>query len=150
MGDANVVVLKQVSMDIRAGEFVAIEGRSGSGKSTLMHLLGALDAADSGSISYEGHVVQAMSANDRSRLRNLYFGFVFQFYHLLPELTVLENTLLPSMIQYSWLAWHRRKKDLRGRAVEVLTQLSLEHRLRHRPNQLSGGERQRVAIARAS
>jgi lipoprotein-releasing system ATP-binding protein len=149
MGDANVVVLKQVSLDIRAGEFVAIEGRSGSGKSTLMHLLGALDAADSGNVTYEGQNLQAMSANDRSRLRNLYFGFVFQFYHLLPELTVLENTLLPSMIQFSWLAWHRRKKELRGRAVEVLTQLGLEHRLRHRPNQLSGGERQRVAIARA-
>lgn len=149
MGDTKIEVLKSVDLTIRQGEFIAIEGRSGSGKSTLLHLLGALDEADSGAIEFDGREIAALSSAARSRLRNTQFGFVFQFYHLLPELNVLENALLGPMIEYSWLSFHRRRSDLRKRAVEVLTQLGLEHRLKHRPSQLSGGERQRVAIARA-
>lgn len=149
MGDATIEVLKHVDLTVRRGEFLAIEGRSGSGKSTLMHLLGALDVADVGTIDYEGQDFGAMSANERSRLRNAHFGFVFQFYHLLPELNVLENTLLPTMIANSWLSFLGKKAELRERAADVLEQLGLGHRLKHRPGQLSGGERQRVAIARA-
>jgi len=149
MGDTRIEVLKSVDLTIRQGEFIAIEGRSGSGKSTLLHLLGALDEADSGSIEFEGRDIATLGSAARSHLRNTQFGFVFQFYYLLPELNVLENTLLGPMIEYSWFAFRRHRSALRKRAVEVLAQLGLEHRLRHRPNQLSGGERQRVAIARA-
>src|SRR5687767_12387738 len=149
MGESTIEVLKNVDLSVRGGEFVAIEGRSGSGKSTLLHLAGALDEPDGGSIFYNGRDIAAMSGNERSALRNTQFGFVFQFYHLLPELNVLENTLLAPMIQHSWLGYHARKRELVARATEVLTQLGMNHRLRQSPNRLSGGERQRVAIARA-
>jgi lipoprotein-releasing system ATP-binding protein len=149
MGDSGVAVLKGVDLAIRTGEFIAIEGRSGSGKSTLLHLLGALDTPDKGEIEYDGQSLARMSAAARSSLRNTHFGFVFQFYHLLPELNVLENTMLASMIQYSWLSFRSHKQELRARAIELLTELGLDHRLKHRPSNLSGGERQRVAIARA-
>jgi ABC-type lipoprotein export system ATPase subunit len=149
MGDSVVEVLKRADLSVRSGEFVAIEGRSGSGKSTLLHLLGALDEPDAGSIVFDGDEFQAMSSSLRSTMRNTQFGFVFQFYHLLPELNVMENTLLAAMVQYSWLGFRARKAGLRARAAEVLEQLGMSHRLKHRPNQLSGGERQRVAIARA-
>src|SRR5687767_7091020 len=149
MGESTVEVLKHVDLVVRRGEFLAIEGRSGSGKSTLLHLLGALDVADGGVIQYEDQVFTVLSATERSRLRNTQFGFVFQFYHLLPELNVLENTLLAPMIEHSWFGFRARRHALRQRATDVLTQLGLEHRLKHRPSQLSGGERQRVAIARA-
>jgi lipoprotein-releasing system ATP-binding protein len=149
MGDSTVQVLKHVDLTLQPGEFVAIEGRSGSGKSTLMHILGALDAADDGTIEYGGRDIARMDGNARSKLRNTEFGFVFQFYYLLPELNVLENTLLAPMIEFSWLGFRKRRHELRDRGTEVLTSLGLGHRLKHRPNQLSGGERQRVAIARA-
>jgi lipoprotein-releasing system ATP-binding protein len=149
MGESVIQVLKHVDLAVRSGEFVAIEGRSGSGKSTLLHLLGALDAADAGSIFYNDRDIAQMSGGERSGLRNTDFGFVFQFYHLLPELNVLENTLLAAMVQHSWLSYRLHRGALRNRAEEVLKQLGMAHRLRHRPNQLSGGERQRVAIARA-
>ena len=149
MGESTLTVLKHVDLAVRAGEFLAIEGRSGSGKSTLLHILGALDAADGGAVEYDGRNIAAMGSAERSRLRNTDFGFVFQFYHLLPELNVLENTLLSAMIEHSWLGFWSKRSALRQRGVEVLTQLGMEHRLKHRPNQLSGGERQRVAIARA-
>jgi lipoprotein-releasing system ATP-binding protein len=149
MGDSELTVLKRVDLSLRQGEFVAIEGRSGSGKSTLLHLLGVLDACDAGSIEYDGRDLARLSGAQRSHVRNTDFGFVFQFYHLLPELNVLENTLLASMIEYSWLGFRRRRRELRDRAAEVLASLGMAHRLKHRPNQLSGGERQRVAIARA-
>jgi len=149
MGDSSVEVLKGVDLTVRTGEFLAIEGRSGSGKSTLLHLLGALDTPDRGDIEYEGNSLAGMSAAARSHLRNTQFGFVFQFYHLLPELNVLENTMLAPMIEFSWFSFKSRKIALRQRAVELLTQFGLEHRLKHRPAHLSGGERQRVAIARA-
>jgi lipoprotein-releasing system ATP-binding protein len=149
MGDSTVEVLKHVDLVVRRGEFLAIEGRSGSGKSTLLHLLGALDITDSGSIQYEDQDFARLSATERSRLRNTQFGFVFQFYHLLPELNVLENTLLASMIEHSWTKYHSKKRELQDRARAVLEQLGMSHRLKHRPAHLSGGERQRVAIARA-
>jgi lipoprotein-releasing system ATP-binding protein len=149
MGESVLQVLKAVDLNVREGEFVAIEGRSGSGKSTLLHIMGALDVADSGSVEFEGRDIAQLSSAQRSQLRNTSFGFVFQFYHLLPELNVLENVLLAPMIEYSWTAFKSRKHQLRDRAREVLAQLGMEHRLRHKPTQLSGGERQRVAIARA-
>ena len=149
MGDSIIEVLRHVDLAVRTGEFVAIEGRSGSGKSTLLHLLGALDEANAGSIFYEGRDLASMSGTARSHLRNTDFGFVFQFYHLLPELNVLENTLLAAMVEHSWLAFRARKRELKRRAGEVIEELGLSHRLKHKPSQLSGGERQRVAIARA-
>ncbi len=149
MGDSVITVLKHVDLTVRAGEFIAIEGRSGSGKSTLLHLMGALDRPDAGRIDYEGRDLVSIGESERSRLRNTQFGFVFQFYHLLPELNVLENVLLSSMIEHSWLGFRRQRTALRAQAGEILGDLGLGHRLRHRPNQLSGGERQRVAIARA-
>jgi len=149
MGDSMVVVLKGLDLAVREGEILAVEGRSGSGKSTLLHLLGALDVPDTGTIHYEQTDIGKISSAARSRLRNTKFGFVFQFYHLLPELNVLENTLLSSMIANSWFGFKSRKSELRTKAVEILRQLGVDHRIKHRPNQLSGGERQRVAIARA-
>jgi ABC-type lipoprotein export system ATPase subunit len=259
MGDQTLAVVKGVDLSLRPGEFVAIEGRSGSGKSTLLHMMGALEAADEGTVEFQGvdytrrpdtgvsrgiriltsrwflwgmiaAVVvaagawltvravtpdadsllqyeearnlqalglQSMSEDmkaverdlalaDRARtpglvslvslvglavpylagstvklvrylvrdrasagVRNREFGFVFQFYHLLPELNVLENTMLSPMIQFSWPGFFGRRAELRARATAILEQLGMGHRLRHRPNQLSGGERQRVAIARA-
>jgi lipoprotein-releasing system ATP-binding protein len=149
MGDSTVQVLRGVDVTIRSGEFIAIEGRSGSGKSTLLHLLGALDEPEEGSIVYEAQDIAKMGSAAKSNLRNLHFGFVFQFYYLLPELNVLENTLLAAMVEYSWGAFRTNRSKIRQRGIDVLKQLGMEHRLKHRPNQLSGGERQRVAIARA-
>ena len=163
MGDTPIQVLKEVNLLVRRGEFIAIEGRSGSGKSTLLHIMGGLDAANSGTVEFEQEDIGELarratavrgifgSSADRrlARIRNTHFGFVFQFYHLLPELNVIENTMLSSMIQFSWLRFKANRTTLRQKATDVLTQLGMEHRLHHRPNQLSGGERQRVAIARA-
>src|SRR5688572_19995644 len=149
MGDSTVHVLNGCDLTLKVGEFVAIEGRSGSGKSTLLHILGALDASDQGSIEFDGQDIATLSAANRSRLRNKHFGFIFQFYHLLPEMSVLENTLLAPMIERSWLNFAGQKTALREHATALLAELGLSHRLKHRPNQLSGGERQRVAIARA-
>ena len=149
VGQQTSIVLKNADLNLRAGEFVAIEGRSGSGKSTLLHILGALDAADSGSIEYDGKDLAQLTGNERSHVRNTQFGFVFQFYHLLPELNVTENTLLAPMIEFSWLGFRKRSRELRQRAFDILTELGLGHRLKHKVTVLSGGERQRVAIARA-
>jgi ABC-type lipoprotein export system ATPase subunit len=149
MGEAAVQVLRSADLAVRDGEFVAIEGRSGSGKSTLLHILGALDEPDGGAVFYDNRDISSLDSYAKSRLRNTQFGFVFQFYHLLPELNVLENALLSSMIEYSWFSFRSNRTALRQRGVEVLEQLGMGHRLKHRPSQLSGGERQRVAIARA-
>jgi len=149
MGDSELAVLKHCDMALKAGEFVAIEGRSGSGKSTLLHIMGALDTADAGSVEYEGQDIERIGGAARSKLRNTQFGFVFQFYHLLPELNVLENAMLAPMVEHSWLGFHGKKRELRERATALLAQLGLSERLKHRPRHLSGGERQRVAIARA-
>jgi ABC-type lipoprotein export system ATPase subunit len=149
MGESEVRVLHGVNLAVREGEFLAIEGRSGSGKSTLLHILGALDEANAGSVIFDGQDISKLSGAARAKLRNTQFGFVFQFYHLLPELNVLENTLLGPMIELSWSGFLSKRADLRQRGLEVLTSLGMDHRLKHKPNQLSGGERQRVAIARA-
>ena len=149
MGESEVQVLKGADLSVRTGEFVAIEGRSGSGKSTLLQVLGALDEPEAGQVLYNNQDIANLDSISKSRLRNTQFGFVFQFYHLLPELNVLENTLLAAMIEYSWLNFRAKRAELRQRGAAVLEQLGMAHRLKHRPNQLSGGERQRVAIARA-
>ena len=144
-----VPVLRDVTIEIPRGQFTAIVGQSGSGKSTLLHALGTLDAPDAGEIHYNGVRIDHLPAHQRERLRNREFGMVFQFYHLLPELTTLENVLLPIMINASiWQYWAERRQRTR-RAKELLGLVGLSHRLKHRPSELSGGEMQRVAIARA-
>ncbi len=148
-GRVEVPVLKGVDFSVRPGEFVAIVGQSGSGKSTLLHLLGALDAPDAGEIHFEGNRIDNLPARGRDVLRNKYFGMIFQFYHLLPELTMLENVLAPIMIRFGvWnYLWQRRQHV--ERAKELLDMVGLSHRLTHKPRELSGGEMQRTAIARA-
>ena len=149
MGEETIHVLKDCDLAVEAGEFVAIEGRSGEGKSTLLHLLGLLDVPDAGSITFDGESLLQSGGRRRAAVRNRDFGFVFQFYHLLPELTVLENTQLAAMVSHGWLSYKRNAKQLRERAKELLDGFGMSHRLHHRSTQLSGGERQRVAIARA-
>ena len=149
LGQVSLRVLKGVSLSVQRGEFVAIMGSSGSGKSTLLHLMGALDIPDRGTVRFENEDIFAGSAARRDRLRNRIFGFVFQFYHLLPELDVLENVLLPCMVGHSVVSWMRNRSEMRLHAREMVERIGLGDRLRHRPNELSGGERQRVAIARA-
>ena len=138
-----------MSFDVKAGEFVRIYGHSGSGKSTLLHLLGLLDEPTSGQVFFEQDDTAGLRRGKRHAIRNREVGFVFQFYYLLPELNVLENTLLPAMVEHSSLTWMGQKKALYQRAEDVLAELGLGDRLTHRPKELSGGERQRVAIARA-
>lgn len=158
-------VLRDCDVSVQAGEFLAIMGKSGSGKSTLLHILGALDVPQEGQVLFENEPIFAppgqrrfrtsaldfLSVAERRRnlLRRSAFGFVFQFYHLLPELTVLENTLLPHMVNSSVLGWRGKKAAAREAAIATLERMGLGHRLKHRPNELSGGERQRVALARA-
>jgi lipoprotein-releasing system ATP-binding protein len=149
LGKTTLEVLKGVSMSVERGEFVAIMGASGCGKSTLLHLAGALDVPDRGTVRFDGEDLFAGGDARRDRLRNQVFGFVFQFYHLLPELNILENTLIPCMVGHSIPAWYRARDELQRRATALLERFGLGDRLRHRPNELSGGERQRVAIARA-
>ena len=149
LGRVDLHVLCGVSFSVSAGEFVAIIGASGSGKSTLLHLAGLLDRPDKGAVLLHGQDAADMSARRRNRARCRDIGFVFQFYHLLPELNVLENVLLPRRVDASVLGWLTRARKARSAAIDVLEKLGLSERLRHRPNELSGGERQRVAIARA-
>jgi lipoprotein-releasing system ATP-binding protein len=149
MGTGRVSVLKGVNLGVRAGEFVALVGASGSGKSTLLHILGGLDRPDAGHVSFEGEEISGFSARQINRFRNRTVGFVFQFYHLLDELNVLENVLLPTLIGRSVLGWLGCRGRARARALEVMDQMGLAARAQHKPWQLSGGERQRVAIGRA-
>jgi ABC-type lipoprotein export system ATPase subunit len=177
MGSDLVPVLRGVDLVVNEGEFVAIMGASGSGKSTLLQIAGALDTPDMflakdeagverrkrGDVRFRPRIVEengiggrgemisvsAMGRWNRHWLRNREFGFVFQFYHLLPELNVLENVLLPAMVQAPFYKALVRARPRKGRALELLEAFGLSNRLRHRPGQLSGGERQRVAIARA-
>jgi lipoprotein-releasing system ATP-binding protein len=144
-----VPVLNGLDLEVFPGEFLSVVGISGSGKSTLLHLLGTLDKPDQGSIMLEGQRIDTAPPEQRDRLRNRTFGFIFQFYHLLPELTTLENVLVPQMITYSVLGWWQRRRELKQRGAEILDRVGLGHRLRHRPRELSGGEMQRAAIARA-
>jgi len=149
LGRDELHVLKGASLSVARGEFVAVMGASGSGKSTLLHVLGALDLPDRGTVSFEGLDLFKGTAAERDHLRNIHFGFVFQFYHLLPELTALENVLMPAMVRYGVLGWLPRRSKMKERAEELLVWMGLKDRVRHRPNELSGGERQRVAIARS-
>jgi lipoprotein-releasing system ATP-binding protein len=149
MGATEVKVLKGVDLAIRKGEFVAIVGASGSGKSTLLHIMGALDKPDKGTVQFEKREVSRFGAGELNRFRNAAVGFVFQFYHLLDELNVLENVYLPAMAAKSTAGWFACRKDAKKRAARLLAELGLAERARHKPYQLSGGERQRVAIGRA-
>lgn len=148
-GRMEVPVLKGIDVQLHEGEFTAIVGQSGSGKSTLLHLLGTLDAPDQGEIWFQDRRVDNLPARQQERIRNREFGMIFQFYHLLPELTTVENVLVPRMVQDNFFRYMRNKKKYVERAKELLDTVGLSHRLNHRPNQLSGGEMQRTAIARA-
>ncbi len=144
-----VPVLRGLSLEVYPSEFLSVVGASGSGKSTMLHLLGTLDQPDAGQIHLDGRRIDHLPAPARDRLRNQTFGFIFQFYHLLPELSTLENVLVPQMIAHSPLAWWGRRRELRRQGAELLERVGLGHRLSHRPRELSGGEMQRAAIARA-
>jgi lipoprotein-releasing system ATP-binding protein len=144
-----VRVLRGLDLEVAAGEFACVVGASGSGKSTMLHLFGTLDRPDQGEIHLEGERIDNLPSERRDRLRNQTFGFIFQFYHLLPELNTLENVLVPHMIAHSLWSWVGQRRALRRRGEELLDRVGLSHRLRHRPRELSGGEMQRAAIARA-
>ena len=173
MGADTIQVLRGIDLSVAEGEFVAIMGASGSGKSTLLHIAGALDQPDympphiapglpgetprktpnsshsPGEVFFQNQPLSSMGRWGRHHLRNHAFGFVFQFYHLLPELNVLENVLLPAMIEQPFYKALLRARPRKPEALALLDSFGLSHRLKHRPSQLSGGERQRVAIARA-
>ncbi len=148
-GAVQVPVLKGVDLEIEEGGFTAIIGQSGSGKSTLLHLLGTLDAPDSGEIYFRDQRIDNLAPRQQEYLRNREFGLIFQFYHLLPELTTLENVLIPRMVQDGFFRYLKNKRSYRKRAIELLEMVGLSHRLTHKPSQLSGGEMQRTAIARS-
>lgn len=148
-GKLVIPVLRGVDFSINPGEFLAIVGQSGSGKSTLLHLLATLDAPDAGEIFFHGDRIDDLPSRSRDILRNRYFGMIFQFYHLLPELSTLENVLAPRMIPEGFLRYRLNRKKHIERAKELLDMVGLSHRLTHKPRELSGGEMQRTAIARA-
>ena len=143
MGKRSLEVLRGVDLDVERGEFLALRGASGAGKSTLLHLIGGLDLPNSGEIFFDSHNLVALSEAGLTRFRNRRVGFIFQAYHLLPELTALENVCLPARMA-------RISSEKAGqRAGELLGRVGLKERLEHKPSELSGGEQQRVAIARA-
>lgn len=144
-----VDVLKGVDFQAEVGKVTAIVGQSGCGKSTLLHLLGTLDRPDSGEIFFDGQRIDHVSNAQRDAFRNQKLGMIFQFYHLLPELTLLENVLTPAMISYGALQYWRNGREIRERAKHLIELVGLSHRMKHRPRELSGGEMQRTAIARA-
>ena len=148
-GETTLRVLKGITLEIEPSKITAIVGPSGAGKSTLLNILGFLDRPTQGDVIYQGRPLSSMDRVEQARTRNTFFGFVFQMYHLLPELTAHENTLLPLMIRHSTGEWIGHRGELHRKARELLERLGLGARLHHLPSQLSGGERQRVAIARA-
>jgi len=148
-GQHVVPVLRGVDFAVGQGELVAVVGQSGCGKSTLLHLLGVLDAPDAGEIHFEDNRIDDLAPRGRDVLRNKYFGMIFQFYHLLPELSALENVLAPVMIRYGVFSYFRHRRAHLLRAQALLDLVGMSHRLTHQPRELSGGEMQRTAIARA-
>ncbi len=148
-GKITIPVLQGVDFTARRGAFTAIVGQSGSGKSTLLHLLATLDAPDAGEIYFDGRRIDNLAPTKRDRIRNRSLGMIFQFYHLLPELTTLENVLMPIMISEGFWRYWRSKSGYAARARKLLDMVGLSHRLNHRPRELSGGEMQRAAIARS-
>lgn len=149
MGLDRLRVLRGSSLTVYPGEFVAVQGASGSGKSTLLHILGAVDDPDQGEVIFDGTEIFSQPIRARERFRCIEVGFIFQFYHLLPELNVFENILFPRMVASSTLGWLGRRSKARKAASEIMDQVGLTNRAKHRPSELSGGERQRAAIARA-
>jgi len=149
LGKQPIPVLRGIDLVVQPGDKLALLGTSGAGKSTLLHVLGLLDAPTSGEIRYDGERVDDRSVTERARLRHRQIGFVFQFYHLIPELTALQNVMLSGMMATSVLQYWRVRKQAKAAATAMLDKVGLGHRLHHRPAELSGGERQRVAIARA-
>lgn len=145
----DIPVLQGVDLVVPRGGLISIVGASGSGKSTLLHLLGTLDRPDEGQILLEGKRIDNLPARQRDALRNRTFGYIFQFYHLLPECSVLENVAMPGMINHSILGWLGNRRSQLKKARALLDRVGLGHRLRHKPRELSGGEMQRAAIARA-
>ncbi len=143
LGKRKLEVLREIDLEVEKGEFVAICGASGAGKSTLLHLLGGLDQPDKGHIQFEHHIINELSNAQLAGFRNLKIGFVFQSYHLLPELDALENVMIPARLARTPFHSSREK------AVQLLETVGLAGRIDHRPSELSGGEQQRVAIARA-
>ncbi len=149
MGKSTLDVLRGVDLSVKKGEFLVIVGASGSGKSTLLHILGALDQPTKGSVEFDGIRLNTLWGRKLDRFRNHTVGFVFQFYHLLNELSVLENVLAPAMASTGTLGWLTVRKRTINRAEKLLEQFGLKDRLGHKPYELSGGERQRTALARA-
>lgn len=145
-GKKNLEVLKGADLNIEKGKFIAIVGPSGAGKSTLLHILGGLDAPDAGKVIFEDNDIYSLSDGSISKIRNKKIGFVFQFYNLLSEFTVLENVFMPGIINKKTQA---EEKEVKKEALKILHDVGLSERTEHFPNQLSGGEKQRVAIARA-
>lgn len=139
----DVEVLKGVSLNVARGELITIVGRSGAGKTTLMQIMGTLMPADAGTVTFDGVDVSKLSSNELADFRNRKIGFVFQFHHLLPEFSAVENVMIPALIA------GLSKKEAHNRAMELLTMLNLTPRANHKPSQMSGGEQQRVAVARA-
>ena len=148
-GKTTVPVLHGTDVEVDRGEFVAVIGASGSGKSTLLHVLGLLDGPDKGTVTLDGRRIDNLPDRQRDALRNRTFGFIFQFYHLLPELSALENVMMPQLIRHGVISYMRHRKAIRGEATALLERVGLGHRLDHLPSELSGGEMQRAAIARA-
>ncbi len=142
-GDTRIEVLRNVTLSLSAGEIVALTGQSGAGKSTLLHIAGLLEAPDAGEVSLAGEACSQLNDQRRTLLRRSYLGFIYQFHHLLPEFSALENVVLPQMVAGV------SKRAAREKAHELLASVGLAERTSHRPGQLSGGEQQRVAIARA-
>ena len=146
-GASEVHALRDLNLAVGEGETLAITGASGSGKSTLLHVLGLLDTPTQGVVSYRGTPANSLTSTEMADIRNRHFGFVFQFFHLLPDLNALENVMLPDMVSSDYYMWRRKEKQ--KTAEQALDMVGLAQRMRHKPSQLSGGEKQRVAIARA-
>jgi lipoprotein-releasing system ATP-binding protein len=148
IGKTSIRVLDRVNLDVKKGEILIVLGASGAGKSSLLHILGILDTPTSGHVSFKGENLSIIGQRKLAEKRNRIFGFVFQFYHLLPDFNALENVLMPRLIGRRFFKT-TSKKDYTEKATELLDRVGLGNRINHRPNELSGGEKQRVAIVRA-